>query len=141
MPKPKWLGDLEQFAVAAPAAGASIDFQPPAGQVYLVIGFFTTFTCSAAVANRIPMIIQRGGINDTGHLVGAGIHAALSVNNITGTALLQGGPYNIVNYDVFPLGPYCYINNTIYLRLEAINQQAGDQWAASYWNAYRMLEE
>ena len=141
MPKPKWLGDIEQFNIPNPAAGLNVDIQPPAGQVWLLIGLSATFTCSVAVANRQLYVHQRGGIYDMGLLISPVVEVAGGVSIVEMSCLYTGIPFSVLNRRMFPLGHFYYLNNTIYLRLVADNIQAADQWSAIWINYYRMLEE
>lgn len=141
MPKPKWLGDLEQIQIANPAAGAAVDIQPPGGQVWLVEGIAAVFSASVAVANRNLYILQRGGIADVAPIVSGTIILASQVRNISLSSWFSSAPFDSVGYFHFPLSRFCYITNTIFIRIFAFGMDAADQFSAIWVNYYRMLNE
>ena len=141
MPKPKWLGDLEQIQIANPAAGVNVDIQPPAGQIWLLMGVTAQLTCSVAVANRQIFIVQRGGVTDVGFLFSPVVEVAGAIAQAELNCFYTGLPFSILSRRAFPLGYFGYITNTIYLRIGADNIQAADQWSAIWVNYWRMLYE
>lgn len=141
MPKPDWFGESIVFPVVNPAAGASCLIQPPAGTMWHVLSISANFTCSAAVADRRLYIAHVNGLVDTGLVFNGTAFAALGTAAFECSSLFTGASYNVIGHILFPLGPLCYLNNTVYLRLGVDGIQAADQISAIAVTCERMLEE
>jgi len=111
-----------------PGAGTDISFTVPAGLRWRIISFLAALTTSAAVANRLALLVIDDGVNN---LIGSPSNvsqvASTSETYMWGDSMQLVPPFNTLS--VAPLPSNIIIPSGFRIRTQTAGLQGGDAWS------------
>lgn len=126
-------GFFGAVTIVNPGAGNAFDIVTVAGTRSRICGAFFTLTTDANVANRQVILQLRIGAIIVSAMVHPTAQVASTVSLYSLSCNFAGQPYNIGTYYMFPWNRNILINESVFLRVNALNIQAGDAFTGINW--------
>lgn len=121
--------------------GSGMNIRPPAGQIWRVISWRTTYATDATVVNRHMMWHIYNGTDFAGTYQSNVVQAASLTYVYAANSCTRNDGFLVSPYVMLPWDMDVFINNTWYIFIDPDGTQAGDHFSQSFAYVEKWLDE